>query len=71
MSDRLEYKGYKASIRYDEEDDLLIGKLLDIPDSVNFHATSIAELHEVFHNCVENYIDFLKETPKDEELKEM
>ncbi len=70
MPATLEYKGYRASIRFDAEDGLIVGKLMDIRDSVSFHATSITELHEVFHNCVDNYIDFLREQPN-EEIREM
>ena len=59
MPAELQYKGFRASVLYSAEDDLLVGKVLGIQDSVNFHATSIPELHEVFQNCIDNYLDIL------------
>ena len=55
--DMMKYKGYKASISYDEEDRIFVGEVLNIIDSLNFHGNSIDELEKSFHNCIDNYLD--------------
>ena len=69
MPAELRYKGYRASVRYSAEDDLLVGKVLGIQDSVNFHAASIPELHQVFQDCIDNYMDALAEDQMEEQKR--
>lgn len=63
-SDMMKYKGYKASIAYDEEDKIFVGEVFGIADSLNFHGSSIAELEESFHDCIENYLSICAQTGK-------
>ena len=44
MSSILEYKGYHASIEYDAEDNIFVGEVIGITDSLNFHGTSVDEV---------------------------
>ena len=44
----LEYKGYHASVKYDADDNILVGEVFGITDSLNFHGTSIKELEKCF-----------------------
>ena len=44
MNSMLEYKGYHASIEYDAEDNIFVGEVFGITDSLNFHGTSVTEL---------------------------
>ena len=46
----LEYKGYHATIEFDAEDNIFVGKVFGITDSLNFHGTSVDELETSFHN---------------------
>ena len=48
MNSMLEYKGYHASVEFDAEDNLFIGEVFGINDSLNFHGTSVTELKEMF-----------------------
>ena len=38
---KLEYNGYQARVEYDVEDNIFIGEVSNIKDSLNFHAKSI------------------------------
>ena len=65
------YNGYHAQIEYDAEDELFVGKVYGITDSLNFHGTSVAELEEMFHQSIDNYLAMCAETGKqpDKEFK--
>lgn len=71
MNSMLEYKGYHATIEYDDEDDILVGEVFGITDSLNFHGTSIGELKEMFHQSIDNYLELCKKFGKqpDKEFK--
>lgn len=57
MSRMMEYKGYHASVDFDAEDRIFIGKVFGIVDSLNFHGTSVDELESMFHQSIDNYLD--------------
>ena len=63
----MEYKGYHATFNYDAEDNLLIGKVHGLSDSLNFHGSSIEELTSMFHQSVDNYLDICKKIGKNPE----
>ncbi|MCO5159690.1 MAG: type II toxin-antitoxin system HicB family antitoxin [Mesorhizobium sp.] len=53
----LSYNGYKASVDYDDDDEIFFGKLLGIHDVVGFHADNVADLKAAFHEAVDDYIE--------------
>ena len=55
MSDILTYKGYSAKIEFDAEDRIFFGRLAGINDGVSFHAETVDELIDAFHEAVEDY----------------
>ena len=57
MSKMMEYKGYHAQIEYDNEDEIFVGKVFGITDSLNFHGTSVSELEEMFRQSIDNYLE--------------
>ena len=63
-SDMMKYKGYKATISFDEEDKIFVGEVFGIADSLNFHGRSIDELEEAFHDSIENYLEICKKIGK-------
>lgn len=71
MGSMLEYKGYHAVIRYDADDDLFVGEVFGITDSLNFHGTSIEELKKMFAQSIDNYLELCKKINKnpDKEFK--
>ena len=71
MSKMMEYKGYHAQIDYDSDDELFVGRVFGIVDSLFFHGTSVAELEKMFHQSIDNYLQMCAETGKmpDKEFK--
>ena len=71
MSSMLEYKGYHATIEYDAEDDIFVGDVFGIPDSLNFHGNSVDELKNTFSQCIDNYLELCEKIGKnpDKEFK--
>ncbi len=67
MSKMMEYKGYHAQIEYDNEDEIFVGKVFGIVDSLNFHGTSVAELEEMFHQSIDNYLEMCERVGKSPE----
>lgn len=64
-SDMMKYKGYKATIAYDEEDRIFVGEVFGVSDSLNFHGRSIEELETSFHDCIDNYLVYCQEVGKE------
>ena len=56
MSKMMEYNGYHAEIEYDNDDQIFVGKVYGIVDSLNFHGRSVTELEEMFHQSIDNYL---------------
>lgn len=54
---KLEYNGYQARVEYDVEDNIFIGEVSNIKDSLNFHAKSISEAKAMFEQSIDNYIE--------------
>ena len=71
MSKMMEYYGYHAQIEYDNDDKIFVGKVYGIVDSLSFHGTSVAELEEMFHQSIDNYLLMCSQTGRtpDKEFK--
>ncbi|MBQ2968713.1 MAG: type II toxin-antitoxin system HicB family antitoxin [Clostridia bacterium] len=63
MSKMLEYKGYHATVEYDYDDKILVGKVYGLSDSLNFHGSS-DDIENMFHQTVDNYLDFCESIGK-------
>lgn len=57
MMNVLEYKGYKARIELDPDDECFVGRLAGINDVVGFHGSSIDEIKAAFREAVDDYIE--------------
>lgn len=57
MMNVLEYKGYRARVELDPEDECFVGRLAGINDVVGFHGSSITEIKTAFHEAVDDYIE--------------
>jgi len=55
MNSMLEYKGYHAIVEYDADDNIFVGDVFGIKDSLNFHGASVDELTQMFHQSIDNY----------------
>jgi predicted HicB family RNase H-like nuclease len=56
MNNAMTYRGYTASMSFDAEDKIIVGRVLGIDDIVAFHAESIAEFELNFSAAVDDYI---------------
>lgn len=61
------YKGYYAKVDFDTEDMLIVGEVIGVSDSLNFHAETKDQIIPMFHQCIDNYLTFCKEVGKDPE----
>lgn len=52
----MQYKGYTASMVFDAEDKIIVGRVLDIDDIISFHGESVSEFEVNFHAVVDDYI---------------
>lgn len=52
----VEYKGYKGTIEFSMEDSIYYGSLVDIEDSVSYHAKSPEKLYDAYCRAVDGYI---------------
>ena len=56
MTNTMTYKGYTASMIFDADDRLIVGRVLDIDDIIAFHGESITEFESNFRVVVDDYI---------------
>lgn len=53
----MEYKDYTGSVRYSDEDEVFYGKVMFIPDLVNYEGTDVKSLKKSFHEAVDDYLE--------------
>jgi predicted HicB family RNase H-like nuclease len=63
----MKYKNYEAVIRYDEEDQILHGRVLNVRDVISFHGQSIEEVRQAFEEAVGDYLADCAEQGRDPE----
>ena len=56
MTNTMTYKGYIASMIFDADDKIIVGRVLDIDDIISFHGESVAEFESNFKATVDGYI---------------
>lgn len=61
----MKYKGYSALVRYSEDDDCLIGRILGINDIVSFEADSVKQIRAEFEFALNDYIKMCGEMGKE------
>lgn len=52
----MQYKGYNASMDFDTEDQVIVGRVPGIDDIIAFHAKTEAEFQSNFHEAVDAYL---------------
>lgn len=58
------HKGYYGSVEYSEEDEILFGQVIGIPDLISYEGKSVNELKQDFINGVEDYLEYCKNIGK-------
>ncbi len=53
MKKTMTYCGYTTSLEFDPDDNILVGRVLDIDDIISFHGESVAAFAAAFH---EDYV---------------
>jgi predicted HicB family RNase H-like nuclease len=65
MNNTMTYQGYTAVIGYEDgthgEEGVFFGKIIGIRDVINFECTYVEELHQAFHEAVEDYLEYCEE----------
>ena len=56
MINAMSYKGFTASMVFDTEDKIIVGRVLDIDDIISFHGESVAEFEANFRGAVNDCI---------------
>lgn len=56
MTNTMRYRGYVASMTFDAEDKVIVGRVLDVEDVITFHGESVADFEANFHMVVDDYI---------------
>jgi predicted HicB family RNase H-like nuclease len=56
MINSMVYKDYTASMVFDTEDKIIVGRVLDIDDIISFHGETIPEFESNFHAAIEDYL---------------
>ena len=51
------YKGYTAKIEFDPDDNIFVGHLIGIRDTVGFHGETVSELKDAFYEAVDFYLE--------------
>ena len=49
-------KGYTASMVFDAEDSIIVGRVVGIDDIMSFHGESVAEFESNFQTVVDDYV---------------
>lgn len=57
----MHYKGYEASVEFDEEAEIFHGEVLNLRDVITFQGSSASELKQAFAESVEDYLTFCRE----------
>jgi predicted HicB family RNase H-like nuclease len=58
MDHILEYKGYQGSVSYYASNEILVGRIELILDTITFEVNNIKQLKQEFETAVDCYLEF-------------
>ena len=61
----MKYKEYEATVEFDEEDRLFVGKVINTRDVIVFDGLSVAELEQSFQAAIDEYLADCEELGKE------
>lgn len=64
MNNLLKYKNFTAKVEFSADDNLFVGKLIDIDDEVMFEAETVDGLKQSFEEAVDFHIEICKKENK-------
>jgi predicted HicB family RNase H-like nuclease len=56
MINTISYRDYTASMTFDAEDKIIVGRVLDVDDIISFHGESVGDFESNFHIVIDDYI---------------
>ena len=56
MNNAMIYKSYTASMVFDAEDKIIVGRVMNIDDIISFHGESVSGFEVNFHAVIDDYI---------------
>jgi len=68
MTNTMTHRGYTARIEYDAADEIFVGHIAGIRDRVGFHADTVADLRDAFHEAVDDYVETCAKITKDPQM---
>ena len=63
----MEYKGYNATVEFDDEAGIFHGEVALVRDVITFQGTSVDELRQAFRDSVEDYLEWCAERGEEAE----
>ena len=63
----MEYKGYVATVEFDEEAEIFHGEVVDLKDVITFQSDSVDGLKKEFQGSIDDYLDFCREREEETE----
>lgn len=67
MKNSMTYKNFIGTVNYDDQAEVLYGKIKNIDDLITYEGSNVEELKQAFHEAVEDYLDICKEAGKEPE----
>jgi predicted HicB family RNase H-like nuclease len=61
------YKGYIATVEYDDGAGIFHGEVVNLRDVITFQGTSVEELRQAFTDSVDDYLEFCAERGEEPE----
>lgn len=61
MSNLMEYSGYHGKVEYSGEENLFVGRVIDIDGTITFTGSSIDELGKAFRSAVDGYLEWCQQ----------
>ena len=68
MSDMLEYRGYLGSVLYNDEDEILHGRLEFIRDLVTYEGQDAVKLKHAFREAVDDYLSLCEDDGREPDI---
>jgi predicted HicB family RNase H-like nuclease len=63
----MNYKGYTAKVKYDEDAEIFFGEVINTRDTITFQSDNAHELKKEFKASVDDYLEFCKERGEEPE----
>ena len=56
MSNTMQYLNYIARVTFSDQDNIFVGEVMNVRDSIGFHGDSVQELRASFQEAVDAYL---------------